>query len=221
MLSLVALAPSGLAISTAPAAEPAVRARDLLRSDVLSLLPKGAGAPAIASGALLAAVEELELQGVTPASPEFLSLALGAGAWELRAIGPADGAAAPSASELVQINGVECRVDGERIRTSTSFALADEELVGSLEASAAWSSTTRADTLHLVADGLELSMPRAPAGCGVPALVGELLQSSHVAADEGAKFSLQTTHLDEGLWVARCLTRHLYGAIGVYVRADC
>ena len=64
-------------------------------------------------------------------------------------------------------------------------------------------------------------MPRAPADCGVPALVGELLQSSHVAADEGAKFSLQTTHLDEGLWVARCLTRHLYGAIGVYVRADC
>ena len=162
MLLVQALAPSGLAISTAPAVDAPVRARDLLRADVLSLLPKGGGAPAIASGALLAAVEELELQGVTPASPEFLSLALGAGAWELRAIGPADGAAAPSASELVQINGVECRVDGERIRTSTSFALADEELVGSLEASAAWSSTTRADTLHLVADGLELSMPRAP-----------------------------------------------------------
>ena len=126
-------------------------------------------------GRAAAAVEELEL--VTPASPSSSRSrsapgrgSCGRSARRRRRGALRVGARANQRRRVPRRRRADPHVD--------LFALADEELVGSLEASASWSSTTRADTLHLVADGLELSMPRAPAGCGVPALVGELLQSA-------------------------------------------
>ena len=81
--------------------------------------------------------------------------------------------------------------------------------------------SSRADIVGAVPTRRSLELPRMP-----PTPLPEALQLLHsqlgaeFLGDEGVRLGIQTTYLDPGLHITRCITRELAGACAVHVRAE-
>jgi len=207
------------------------------RSELLELLrPSASVAPL--TGRLAELVQELELQGMVPATPAFLALGLH-GRWQLRAVLGPDGLELPSAG--LPLAGVGLGVSEQhfeldpstragglcgRLRSSSEFTLREgkteaEPLAGRLQSEAEVFLTSHANTLHLKAATHGLVLPRLPVA-PMAAVLGALHSqlSAEFRTDEGMRVSLQTMYLDERLHISRCTTRGLAGLCAVHVRPE-
>ena len=130
-------------------------------------------------------------------------------------------AAAGSSEKVVEVCRSTCSIDAEGWVSRAEFAIEGVDERGQLESSTALVVTTRADTVHLRADGLQLELPRrVPDELSVPSMMDGLLPqlSPEFRVDKGARCGLQTTYLDECLRITRCTTRSLAGSCAVHLR---
>ena len=137
------------------------------RSELLELLrPSASVAPLPVTGRVADLVDELELQGMVPATPAFLAFGLN-GRWQLRALLGPDGLELPAAG--LPLAGVGLGVSEQRFEldpltragglcgrlvSSTDFTLREAEaepLAGRLQSEAEVFLTSHANTLHLKA----------------------------------------------------------------------
>ena len=194
------------------------------KARLLQQLPREGQSPLEMPFEMIALIEELEAQGVTPATPEFLTLGLN-GRWACRALlAPPleDKPPAPPGCEL-QLGRVERRFD----LTSGSGSLSSyaefelDAIAGRLVVELDVIPSSRADIVAAVTSSRSLEMPRMPP-TPIPAAM-QLLHSQLSAdflGDEGVRLGLQTTYLDADMHITRCLTRELSGACCVHVRVS-
>lgn len=211
--------------------------RGCARSELLELLrPSASVAPLPVTGRVAELVDELELQGMVPATPAFLAAAAN-GRWQLRALLGPDGLELPAAG--LPLAGVGLGVSEQhfeldpmtragglcgRLVSSTDFTLRESEaepLAGRLQSEADVYLTDHANTLHLKAAAHNLELPRLPSA-PIEALIGALHSqlSAEFRTDEGMRVSLQTMYLDERVHISRCTTRGLAGLCAVHVRPE-
>jgi hypothetical protein len=208
---------------------PTPRTRQELRVELLDALELGSQTPQASHlmvGRVEELVKELELLEAVPATSEFTMLGT-AGDWTLRTYSPPEGALPPSASDVkLSVDEVTQHIDAEGLLGRSAVLFRCEGMRGTYSVehgiNANSDMTGREDTVHLVASGRQLSLPRAPS-CGVEQLMIELHAQLpyDFLSDEGVRLSMQTTYLDESLRITRCTTRSLAGACAVHVRTMC
>ncbi|KAL3925407.1 MAG: hypothetical protein SGPRY_003652 [Prymnesium sp.] len=198
------------------------RVRAEVRDELLRELPREQP-PALPSARLQSLVDELEGLAVPPATSDFLVMGL-QGEWSLQLqsglsestelLLPAD------RGEPVCIKRVTQRVEEGKLRSTAQFEVPIEGLSGSLEVQADLYPTTRPDMLHFVSRGHTLNLERAPNSIAIPGLMNSLLGhlSAEFRAEDGVRFGLQITYIDELVRITRCTTRDFAGFCTVHSR---